>query len=148
MLGIQQFWALFSSHQQFVRLSLFLSSRSFTRQSSRASAGTPRHNSSPVLVVPRLGSETTCEGRRKLCFATQTAAATSELLAVYAESIQNFTARWQLPLRQSQPETPEVTMRRRSAYHTAAQSYGRSHSEERCYIQIDEQESTADHRRM
>ena len=32
---------------------------------------TPRHNSSPVLVVPRLGSETTCEGRRGLYPATQ-----------------------------------------------------------------------------
>ena len=36
MLGIQQFWALFSSRQQFVRMSLFLSSRSFARQSSTA----------------------------------------------------------------------------------------------------------------
>ena len=64
MLGIQQFWALFSSRQQFVRMSLFLSSRSFARQSSHASICTPRHNSSLVLVVPRLSSETTCEGRR------------------------------------------------------------------------------------
>ena len=82
-LGIQEFWALYSSGQQFVCLSLFSSSRLFTRQCTRASSCTPRHNSSfvLVLVVPQFGSETTCEGCHKLCFATQAAAATSELLA-------------------------------------------------------------------
>ena len=59
---------------------------SFTRQSSHASFGTPRHNSSPVLVVPRYGSETTCEGRRGCYPATQTAAATSEILAETSQS--------------------------------------------------------------
>ena len=47
------------------------STRSFTRQSSRAPSYTPRHNSSLVLLVPRESSETTCEGCRELCSATQ-----------------------------------------------------------------------------
>ena len=58
----------------------------FTRQSSRASFSTPRHNSSPVLVVPQLSSETTCEGRRGLYPATLAAAATSEILAETSQS--------------------------------------------------------------
>ena len=66
----------------------------------------------------------------------------------FTESIQTFTEHWQLPLRQSQPETPEVTRRRRGAHQTAAQSCGRRYSEERCYNQIDEQESRAHHRLM
>ena len=106
-----------------------------THQSSRASFCTPQHSSSPVLVVPRLSSETTCEGRHGLYPATQAAAATSELLAVFAESVQTLNTNWQLPGRQSQPETPEVTRRRRSAHQTAAQSCGRRHSGEKCYNQ-------------
>ena len=42
---------------------------------------------------------------------------------------------WQLPVRQSQPESPEVTEERSGAHQTAAQSCGRRHSRERCYKQ-------------
>ena len=76
-----------------------------------------------------------CEGRHGLYPATQAAAATSELLAVFAESVQTLNTNWQLPGRQSQPETPEVTRRQRSAHQTAAQSCGRRHSGEKCYNQ-------------
>ena len=58
------------------------------------------------------------------------------------------TQNWQLPERQSQPETPEVAGRQRSAHQTAAQSCGRKYSERKCYNQVDEQESKAHHRQM
>ena len=84
---------------------------------------------------PGFQSNGPCEGCRGWYLATQAAAATSEILAEYAESVQTFHRKLAAALRQSQPDTPEVTGRQRNAHQTAAQSCGRRYSEEGCYNQ-------------
>ena len=60
----------------------------------------------------------------------------------------DFSRKLAAVLRQSQPESPEVTQRQRCAHHTAAQSCGRRTHEKDVTIRIDEQESRAHHRLM
>ena len=66
----------------------------------------------------------------------------------FAESVQTFHANWQLPVRQSQPESPEVTEDK--AVHTRLQHRAADADthEKDVTNKIDEQESRAHHRLM
>ena len=102
----------------------------------------------PYQLGPAEQDELECEGCRGWYPATQAAAATSEILAENAESVQTFNTNWQLPVRQSQPESPEVT--EDEAVHTRLQHRAADADthEKGVTTKIDEQESRAHHRLM